>query len=442
MATTSRQVDTGSGSVFLSRLPDLALTRYLPEADVLAAAGEAGWEGRRRVFDPWTTLWGMVGQTLAGGGSQEAAVIRLGACLGRELSPGSGAFCRARQRLPVKVLRRAAGQVSRHAWRFSGRRRGPRRYQLDGFCVALSDTPGNQAVFPQPSEQTVGVGFPVLHVVALVDLDTGCIVALAIGDLKDHDAKLGRALWEVLRPGDLVVADRGFASYGFCVGVARRGAYYVVRQHQRRKNARPLTEKSDEQEETWQRPPRIPGWWDPKQPASLTVRTVRRQMDGGEVLTVNTNLPREGYAAKEVLALYDARWGVETRFLELKVRAGLEPIRAATPELVVKVLWAAVLAYNLVACLLCETAQEAGCDRWSLSFQTALKVLAAAPALATTDAERVGKWVRRQIALNPLPKRRNPHRDEPRVVKQRWRQHKRMVRPREEYREHGRSRAA
>lgn len=117
---------------------------------------------------------------------------------------------------------------------------GPRTWLLDGTCLALSDTVANQQRFPQSATQRAGCGYPVLHLVALVDLRTGCLERVAVGNLHDHDAKLAQRLWDAPGPGDLVLGDRGFASYASQAAAARRGYHYLYRQHQRRLNQCPL----------------------------------------------------------------------------------------------------------------------------------------------------------------------------------------------------------
>lgn len=433
MATTDRREASPSG------LPHLALSRYLSEAEVLAAAREAGWRGRLRKLGPWLSVWGLVAQALWSNASQHRVGTLLAAATGMDLSAGSGAYCRARRRVPVKLLMGLAWRlatVSRAMVQLGGR-----RWLLDGGCLALLDSAANQAVFPQSVRQKAGCGFPLLHFVALVDLDTGAVVAVAVGSLGEHDARLARPLWDWLAPGDTVIADRGFASWGFLAAMERREVWYVVRQHQRRKNEQPLVGERDDRRESWPRPKEHPEWWDAELPEKLTVRVVRQRLSADKVVTVNTNLP-EATAAVEVLALYEARWQVETRFLEFKVLLATEPVRAKDPDTAQVVFWGWVLAYNLICCLLCETAVEHQVPRYQLSFTAALDALAAAPLLADRTPEKCGKWVREQINAFRLPHRGDGRRDEPRVVKSRHRAYTKMTKPRGDYPQRGRSRAA
>jgi hypothetical protein len=442
MTSASQTAVSCSPTGDLRRLPHLALSRYLSESGVLTLARTLGWRGRRRVFDPWVTLWALVAQALGANASQECCVTLLAAALGRDLSPGSGALCRAGQRLVPGLAQAAAQQVARLAQRLAPRPAGPRTWLLDGSYLKLADTEANQQCYPQSTTQRKGCGYPQLHLVALVDLATGCLAYLAVGNLHDHDAKLGRALWDCLRPGDTLLCDRGFASWGLLVAMQRRGVFVVCRQHQRRGNAAPLAGAQDDRWETWAQPKDCPEWWDEDLPAACQVRVVRQRLSAKQVLVLNTNLPVEQADTAAVLALYAERWRVETRFLEFKVLLGAEQLRARDPQTVDNLLWSWVLAYNLVCCVLTEAATAAGEDRYRFSFQAALDTLAAAPLLATTDPEVAGDWVRAQLTRNCLARRGNPHRDEPRRLKQWHRAYAYLQKPRAEYHEHGRRRLA
>src|SRR5829696_3446465 len=110
----------------------------LPFADVLTEdvlAGALAAVGRwlDRVFSPLVTLWVFLGQVLSPDQSCRAAVARLNAHrVSRRQRPGSartGAYCRARQRLPERLVADVARHTGRALddradprWRWKGRR--------------------------------------------------------------------------------------------------------------------------------------------------------------------------------------------------------------------------------------------------------------------------------------------------------------------------------
>src|SRR5207249_5699258 len=96
----------------------------------------------------------------------------------------TGAYCRARAKLPAKVLQRLAVGVGQHleesaaeSWRWQSRR----VLLVDGSTSTLPDTPENQEAFPQPATQKPGLGFPIIRWVVLIGLATAAVQGLAYG---------------------------------------------------------------------------------------------------------------------------------------------------------------------------------------------------------------------------------------------------------------------
>ena len=111
---------------------------------------------RERLFPPTETLSMFMAQALSADRScqkavNEIAIKRLAGGL-PQCSTHTGAYCRARARLPlemVSALTRYTGQAitarAPDAWRWRSR---PVRL-VDGTTVTLPDTPSNQAAYPQ-----------------------------------------------------------------------------------------------------------------------------------------------------------------------------------------------------------------------------------------------------------------------------------------------------
>ena len=83
-------------------------------------------------------------------------------------SPGTAAYCRARDALAAEGLQSAvehtaqaldAGVSDQHLWL------GRQVHVVDGTGIALPDTEANQDDYPQPAQQKPGCGFPVLRLV-------------------------------------------------------------------------------------------------------------------------------------------------------------------------------------------------------------------------------------------------------------------------------------
>src|SRR5205823_1340206 len=170
-----RQFLQDGGLPFTDVLTDQVLT------DALAVVGH--WLDR--IFSPLVTLWVFLGQVLSPDHSCRAAVARLVAhrvARGqRPCSARTGAYCRARRRLPEAFFSAAACAVGRGLdaradprWRWKGRR----VYLFDGTTVTMPDTPASQAAYPQVHNQKPGLGFPIARVGAVISLACGAVVNL------------------------------------------------------------------------------------------------------------------------------------------------------------------------------------------------------------------------------------------------------------------------
>jgi hypothetical protein len=91
---------------------------------------------------------------------------------------------------------------------------GRRVQVIDGTTLCAADTAANQASFPQQSVQKPGCGFPILRLLAVMSLSTGMIVAWAKDSLRSQELGLLQRLWDHFQKGDMLLGDRGFASWG------------------------------------------------------------------------------------------------------------------------------------------------------------------------------------------------------------------------------------
>src|SRR4051812_33231135 len=148
------------------------VSEHLSRGAVEAVCRELGHCWRSGPLDPANTVALFVGQVAEGNVSCEQ--VRH---LGHELFTAA-AYCLARQRLPLEVLRtlskRICGSIGRATeGREEYRWLGHRVHILDGTSFSMPDTPELRGHFGQPIAQKPGCGFPVAHLLALFDARTG-----------------------------------------------------------------------------------------------------------------------------------------------------------------------------------------------------------------------------------------------------------------------------
>src|SRR6476469_9511074 len=204
-------------------------------ADALATVGH--WLDR--VFSPLVTLWVFLGQVLDSDHSCRAAVARLVAhrvARGqRPCAARTGAYCRARQRLPEGFFAAAARRVGRNLDARVDRRwlwKGRRVCLFDGSTVSMPDTDENRREYPLAYNQTPGTNFAIARIGAIISLSCGAILDLGIcryAGKGQGEVSLLRQLWDVLRPGDVLLRDRLMSGWVGMYLLKQRGVDTVSR---------------------------------------------------------------------------------------------------------------------------------------------------------------------------------------------------------------------
>jgi hypothetical protein len=435
----------------------------LPFADVLTEevlAGALTFVGRwlDRIFSPLVTLRIFLGQVLDPDHSCRAAVARLNAhrvATGRRpCSARTGAYCRARQRLPEAFFSHAACGVGRAldaqaepGWLWRGRR----VYLFDGTTVSMPDTPANQAAYPQVHNQGPGQGFPIARLGALISLACGAVVNLGFARYAGKgqgEVSLLRRLWGVLTAGDVILADRLTANWANVVFLRERGLELVSRLNKAHRTAdfrRGRRLGPGDHVVRWAKPTSIrsldrdtyralPDWVTVRE---CRVRVAQPGFRTRSVVVVTTLLDPRQATPDDLAELYRARWHAELDLRALKAGMQMRELRGKTPETVRKEVWAHVLAYNLVRTVMAQAAAAHGLPPRSISFTGAMQTLGAfRPLLERRAAGGVEGRVRLYhdlldaIATHRVAGR--PDRYEPRVKKRRRNHYGWLTRPRAE----------
>lgn len=409
-----------------------------------------GYEWRSRIFTPLVTLWAFLGQVLNADSSCRQAVARvltyLSATSGLNGSHDPSAYCRARKRLPEKLLPRLADMVAEKlAAKVPTKRlwRGHRVKLVDGSSAAMWDTPENQNAYPQPSSQKPGCGFPVARIVGIFDLITGAIIDLAIGPLAQGETTLFHMIWNCIKPSDIIVGDRAYCSYAHMAMLLRRGSHSLFRLHAGRKVDFRQGKRLGPNDRLvqWTKGPRAK-WLTQEEydalPDTLTVRLVRFRCKvpgqrTDKIIVATTLLDPVKYPADAIAKLYARRWEVETDLDHLKTTMQMEFLYTHTPEMVRREIWAHLLAYNLIRTLMWDAAELRHVAPCEISFKgTIQEMMALWPFSAAAARERdlTNYYVAllRGIGFHRIPKR--PNRSEPRVRKRRPKDYPLMTRPR------------
>ena len=148
--------------------------------------------------------------------------------------PSTAAIWKARSRLGVEPLKELFTQVCKpvatttigafyRSWRLTA---------IDGTTFDLPDTVSNVEAFGRPPRSGRGeqrVGYPQIRMVGLVECGTHVVFDAAIGALRTGEHALAREVFTSLRPGMLMLADRGFFGVDLWKTAAGTGAELLWR---------------------------------------------------------------------------------------------------------------------------------------------------------------------------------------------------------------------
>ena len=411
-----------------------------PDAQDIVAEHTLG--GRNRIYTPWITTWLWVMQALSPDGSCREIIQRFNAWRARHgmalVSPSTGAYCTARFRLPLPMLRRlvqASGDALHQRQDCRMAILGSRPIKMvDGTQVTMADTKFNQAVYPQSSQQAPGIGFPAVRIVALLCLATGAVIGAALGPnkgAKTGELSLLASIRNLFSAGDILVADRAYCSMPWIALLQQKRVDVIVRLHQSRNADLRKGQRlgSMDRLRTWSKPPpsQCPAWLSEAEflglPDEIQIRLLKRTIidrDGKRsTLSIATTIADAN--ANEIFEAYRHRWSIETDFRSMKCDLGMDHMRCIDYPTVEKEIFVHFLANNAVRSVAAESAgvaEEESCRVRKISYKAVMQTIGAnwqdaVSAVPTSALMHAMKALSRQRVGN------RPGRFEPRKFKRR-----------------------
>jgi len=420
------------------------VARAFQPGTIVALCHSVGHVWRTRQLDPVVTLQAFLLQVLHG----NTACSHVPRLLGMDVT--AEAYGQARSRLPLEFFQRLLEEVCarlRGSIDTASGWHGHRVWVIDGSSCSMPDTPELQQAFGHPSGQAPGCGFPVAHLMTLFHVGTGMLMRIATAPWRTHDLSQARLMHGGLARDDILLADRGFCSFGHLAMLQQNGIHAVFRAHQkqivnfRRGRAHETSRvphprglpKSRwirwlgrrDQIVEYRKPRECPRWLSAEEwgglPATIFVRELRYDVLAPGTRTrsitlVTSLLDAKAYPAADLAALYAKRWEVETNLRHLKQTLGMDVLRTKSLDGIHKELAMFAVVYNLVRLAMLEAAQRRRIDPDRISFVDALRWLRCAGQGGSLQPIRV------------VPER--PGRNDPRVKKRRTKNYRLMTKPR------------
>jgi hypothetical protein len=312
--------------------------------------------------------------------------------------PTTSAISPARARVGEQALKELFHRVavpiarpgSRGAW-FHGRR----VMAIDGVILDMPDTPENNEEYEHANGGRGPGAFPVARVVGLGECGTHAIVSAVIGNWGAGERTLASSLLAEFEPNMLVLADRGFYSYGLWNNSLETGVALVFRVTSNMKlpvvelhpdgSYRSVLLDSSTQrivrKKARRRGSGPHGDLSVLEAAGTPCRVVEYSIDrsdSNEVICLITSiLDPEEAPAHELAALYHERWEFELSLKEIEITqlGHSRVLRSKTPKMVRQEIWGILLAHYAIRHLMHEAADTADVDPDRLSFIRSLRLI-------------------------------------------------------------------
>jgi len=423
----------------MASMSDEELKRLFPQLSAASAAA-----CRNRIFTPESTFFLFMWQILSMTSCVEAVqrvLLRMSLAGNGKASASSSAYCQARGRIPDKLFEKILSDTAcaldakvdkDRLWH------GKRVRVVDGTSVSMPDTPENQAVYPQPSSQKPGCGFPMMRILAVFSLASGALLSYMQGPLSDGENTLFKKLITSFSIGDILLADRGFCSFALFAELIAMSVDAVIRMREKTIKNFEIIRKlgKDDCIIKWVRPVSLRN--EKHLPETLCMRMIKyRIIRPGfrtESVTVLTTLiDHVSFPAQEFAELYVRRWQVEINLKYLKATLGMDILKCLSPEMIRKELAMHLIVYNLIRDIMFQAAAAHSVPLRAISFKYSMTIINQWTPyifMAPTNAQRekLIKEMLLYIAKSKVPDR--PDRREPRAVKRRPKPYQLLTAPR------------
>jgi hypothetical protein len=363
------------------------LAGYVPTTvidEVLVDTGRV--QQRVRRLPARVTVLFILALTLLSGQGYRGVWRELARSGGRwEPAPSTSALAQARRRIgvaPLAALFARLRGVQAAAGAAGAFTAGLRLVSWDATMLDVPDSPANAAEFIRSRNRKGGGAFPKVRLMTLIEVGTHAVIDAVFGS--DSEQVLARRLVGSLASGMLLLGDRNFPSFRLWERAAATGAHLLWRAKASMLLPRVATFGDGSWLAVLPRPGtgRSRGHWVRVIEYTVTVTAtcpatgaMGTRTELFRLLTTITN-PNLASAA-DLAGCYRQRWESETGYQAVKTyqRGPRAVLRSTDPDGVRQELFAYLITYQAIRCLILQAATAEGIDCDQLSFTTALRAV-------------------------------------------------------------------
>lgn len=211
-------------------------------------------------------------------------------------------------------------------------------YAVDGSTIQIPESKENLQVFgsnPNKCEKDT----PLASISALYDIMNDVLVDAHLNPYRFNERDSAKIHMDYLPdfPNSIVIFDRGYPSEDLFRFLHQRGIFFLMRVSKTFKKA--ITSESDS---LFTYPAK-------QKERDITLRRIHFSLEGGNEEYLVTNLMPEQIPEFYFRELYFLRWGIESKYRELKNRLEIENFNSLKPISIKQEFFAAMFLSNLAA---------------------------------------------------------------------------------------------
>jgi len=401
-----------------------SIHKILPDSIVDDACDQAGYAYRLRRISPIMTVLHMIVAAIWPEDSFVASWQLLWASFTANFtskagqSPSRGTVCKARKRFPLKAWNKIVAWLSEQGQAHSEKLdkwRGHRVVAVDGTCMTVPNTKELCDTFGLSKGNTSTRIYPLVKMVCLSIVETMIVISYRLGTYKTDENALLKPMLEMLRKGDLLLADRHYAGSNLYWLYMENGLEYLTWAHQKlivsrleklwSYGANDFVARLNIGDVYQRRNPEMP-----KFILARFIHVEARVRGKHQDIWLVTSLLDDKYPAEEIVGLYLKRWRIETLFRQFKIDLSADILRSQSSTAIYKEVAARICAINIVSTIMLEAAITHNIDVTRISFiHTVRAIIAFAPAFAIRPARRLPGIYRAmlcEIAAHLVPLRK------------------------------------
>ena len=216
-------------------------------------------------------------------------------------------------------------------------------YAVDGSTIQIPESNENYEVFGGNPNKTEKIS-PLASVSVLYDVMNDILVDVSLHSYRYNERDSAKSHMDFLPgfPNSLILFDRGYPSEDMFRYLNSKGILFLMRVPKTFKKA------ISEQEDSLFTYPASCN----KKP--ITLRSIHFLLEDGSTEYLVTNLTSEQMATENFPDLYQLRWGVESKYREVKNRLEIEAFNSIKPVSVRQEFFAAMYLSNLAAIIKSE----------------------------------------------------------------------------------------